>query len=48
MESETVEYKREYTDDIRKTVVAFANTSGGEIHIGVSARIRQRNRLILE
>ena len=35
MESETVEYKREYTDDIRKTVVAFANTSGGEIHIGV-------------
>ena len=35
MESETMEYKREYTDDIRKTVVAFANTSGGEIHIGV-------------
>ena len=35
MESETVEYKREYTDDIRKTVVAFAITSGGESHIGV-------------
>ena len=35
MESETVEYKREYTDDIRKTVVAFANTKGGEIHIGI-------------
>lgn len=30
------EYKREYTDDIKKTVIAFANTNGGEIWIGVA------------
>lgn len=35
MESEILEFKREYTDEIRKTVVAFANTAGGQIHIGV-------------
>lgn len=32
----TREYKREYTDDIKKTVIAFANTNGGEIWIGVA------------
>lgn len=31
----TIEFKREYTDEIKKTVVAFANTSGGELLIGV-------------
>lgn len=31
----TTEYKREYTDDIKKTVISFANTDGGEILIGV-------------
>ena len=36
LESTTNEYKREYTDDIKKTVVAFANTDGGEIKIGIS------------
>lgn len=35
MESERLEFKQEFTDEIRKTVVAFANTSGGQIHIGV-------------
>lgn len=35
MESKTVEYKREYTDDIKYAVVAFANTDGGKIYIGV-------------
>lgn len=30
-----VELKREYTDDIKKTVIAFANTSGGIIYIGI-------------
>ena len=35
-ESSTLEYKREIdTDDIRKTVVAFANTRGGTLKIGV-------------
>jgi ATP-dependent DNA helicase RecG len=34
-ESLVVEYKREYVEDIKKTVVAFANTNGGKIYIGV-------------
>ena len=35
-ESTTTEFKREYTADISKTVIAFANTDGGEIFIGVA------------
>ena len=35
MESKTVEYKREYTEDIKYAVVAFANTDSGKIYIGV-------------
>lgn len=31
----TTEFRREYTDEIKKAVVAFANTSGGELLIGV-------------
>ena len=31
----TMELKREYTDDIEKTVIAFAIMEGGEILIGV-------------
>lgn len=34
-ESKTVEYKREYIDDIKYTVVAFANTDGGKLYIGM-------------
>lgn len=30
-----MEFKREYTEDIRKTVISCANTEGGEILIGV-------------
>lgn len=30
-----VEYKREYVDDIKKTVIAFANTNGGKLYIGI-------------
>ena len=33
-ESENVEFKREYTSDIKKEVLAFANTSGGTIYVG--------------
>lgn len=29
------EFKRQYTKDIIKTVIAFANSSGGKIFIGV-------------
>ena len=35
-ESEVIERKREYTPDITKTVVAFANTGGGAIYIGIA------------
>ena len=34
-ESITTEFKREYTEDIKKTIIAFANTRGGELLIGV-------------
>lgn len=34
-ESETVELKSIYVDDIKKEIVAFANTQGGTIYIGV-------------
>ena len=35
MESKTLEYKREYIDEIKYTVVAFANTDGGKLYIGM-------------
>lgn len=34
-ESERVEYKRQFIDDIYKEVIAFANTDGGLIYIGI-------------
>lgn len=34
-ESETVEFELKMTDDLKKEVVAFANTRGGTIYIGV-------------
>lgn len=30
-----IEYKREYVEDIKKTVIAFANTNGGKVYIGI-------------
>lgn len=36
MERIVTEWKREYSDQIRYTVVAFANTEGGKIYIGVN------------
>lgn len=35
-ESKTIEFKREYTDDLKYAVVAFANTDGGKIYIGIN------------
>ena len=35
IENSNTEFKREYTDSIRKAVVAFANTDGGCIYIGI-------------
>lgn len=36
LENLSIEYKREYIDEIKKTVIAFANTVGGKIFIGVN------------
>jgi ATP-dependent DNA helicase RecG len=36
LENLTTEFKREYVEDIRKTVIAFANTNGGTLYIGVN------------
>ncbi len=35
-ENDELEYKREYVDDVKKTVVAFANSMGGLLRIGVT------------
>lgn len=35
-ENERIEYKREFVDDIAKEVIAFVNTDGGEIYVGVN------------
>lgn len=35
-ESETIELKQELNKNIKKEIVAFANTKGGTIYIGVS------------
>jgi len=35
-ENLTTEFKREYTEEIKKTIVAFANTAGGTIYIGIN------------
>ncbi|MGN7479565.1 RNA-binding domain-containing protein [Solibacillus silvestris] len=34
-ESPTLEFKRELTDAIKREIIAFANTQGGELYIGV-------------
>jgi len=34
-EDENCEFKREFSDSIYKTVVAFANTNGGDIYVGI-------------
>ena len=35
-ESETIELKEKYVSDIKKEIVAFANTIGGVIYVGIS------------
>ncbi|MDR0730473.1 MAG: putative DNA binding domain-containing protein [Treponema sp.] len=34
-ENQTTEFKREYTDTIKKTVIAFANSNGGTLYVGI-------------
>ena len=36
MEPSQVEWKREFTEDIEKELVAFANTQGGELFVGIA------------
>lgn len=35
-ENINIEYKREFTDDIKNEIIAFLNTSGGKIYVGVN------------
>ena len=35
-ESKTIEFKREFTDDLKYAVVALANTDGGKIYVGIN------------
>lgn len=35
-ETEIIEFKREFVNDLNKEVIAFANTNGGEIFIGIN------------
>ncbi len=35
IENNTTEFKREYVDDIKKTIIAFANCNGGNLYIGI-------------
>ena len=36
LENKTTELKREFTDDIKYAVLAFANTEDGKLYIGVN------------
>ena len=36
LENKTVEFKCQYVDDIKYAVLAFANTDGGKIYIGIN------------
>ncbi len=36
IETSQVEWKREFTEDIKKELVAFANTQGGELLVGIA------------
>lgn len=36
LEGKNIEFKRQYTDDIKYAVLAFANTDGGRLYIGIN------------
>ncbi len=36
IENKNTEFKREYTDDVKYAVIAFANTDGGRVYIGLN------------
>jgi predicted HTH transcriptional regulator len=35
LESQSVEFKREYNDKVNKTMLAFLNTEGGALYLGM-------------
>lgn len=35
-ENINIEYKREFTDDIKNKIIVFLNTSSGKIYVGVN------------
>lgn len=35
-ENKTTEFKSEYVEDIKNTIIAFANCDGGTLYIGVN------------
>ena len=39
IESENLEFKREFTEEIYKEVVAFANTDGGTVYVGIDNEV---------
>lgn len=36
LENKNTEFKREFVDEIKKTIVAFANTDGGTLYVGIN------------
>ncbi len=36
IENATTEFKREFVDEIKKSIIAFANTNGGNLYIGIN------------
>ena len=36
LETENIEFKLQVTDEIYKEVIAFANTDGGTIYVGIN------------
>lgn len=36
LENKNTEFKREFVDEIKKTIVAFSNTDGGTLYIGIN------------
>jgi predicted HTH transcriptional regulator len=35
LENVNIEFKREYNDKVNKTLLAFLNTDGGKLYIGI-------------
>jgi len=36
LENQTTEFKREYNDKVRNTMLAFLNTDGGTLYLGLA------------